>query len=173
MILDPLAQTCCMTVSVLPSVGDLIQMASVRNIGLGLIHQICSGKFSSIFPFCSELLLLHQASCIISYWEAFVCSSLFNNASDAGRPVELCSLTKQRVSPHVIDEMPQIFVDVQVAICRGGTGFASDISAGLEVQFLSECPAPIHPALPCFALPLFSALAAFCNTASMLRYCTE
>ena len=48
-------------------------------------------------------------------------------------------------------------------MCRGGTGFASDISAGLEVQFLSECPAPPHPALPCHALPLCSALAG-CST---------
>ena len=54
-----------------------------------------------------------------------------------------------------------LFVDVQYAMCRGGTGFASDISAGLEVQFLSECPAPLHPALPCCVLPLLSALAAF------------
>ena len=32
----------------------------------------------------------------------------------------------------------------------GGTGFASDISAGLEVQFLSKlpCPALPRPALP-------------------------
>ena len=47
----------------------------------------------------------------------------------------------------------------------GGTGFASDISAGLEVQFLCKllcpalpcsalpCPAPHCTALPCPALP--------------------
>ena len=44
----------------------------------------------------------------------------------------------------------------------GGTGFASDISAGLEVQFLSKlpvpalpCPALACPALPCPALPMY------------------
>ena len=34
----------------------------------------------------------------------------------------------------------------------GGTGFASDISAGLEVQFLSKPP---RPAPPCPALPTY------------------
>ena len=37
-----------------------------------------------------------------------------------------------------------------VCMCRAGTGFASDISAGLEVQFLGKCPGPaLAPALPC------------------------
>ena len=107
------------------------------------------------------LVAIHRANakqaCVIWGWTLEV-KGLLHGGSWQG--LLQGSLQALRAGRHMAMWVPR--QDMLEDMCHGfvgGTGFASDISAGLEVQFLSKlaCPALSCPcpALPCPALATY------------------